>query len=230
MAKRGKFNITKQEIIQVGTKMFLEKGYSNTSCKAIADELDLSTGNITFYFQTKEHLLAVLVDMLCDFQWKLIEKSIEEGETALMSYCLEFAARTAICEENEIVRDFFLSSYSHTVPLEIIRKKDSEKARRVFDGFCADRSEKAFLESELLVSGIEYATLMKTDDLLPLDIRIAGALHSIMLIYEVPEEIRLAKIQKVLEIDYRQLGRKIFKEFIQYIDEVTELSFEEAKI
>lgn len=227
---RHKLNVTKQEIIQVGTKMFLEKGYSHTSCKAIADELDLSTGNITFYFQTKEHLLAVLVDMLCDFQWKLIEKFIEEGETALMSYCLEFAARTAICEENEIVRDFFLSSYSHAIPLEIIRKKDSEKARRVFGAFCPDRSEKAFLESEVLVSGIEYATLMKTDNVLPLDIRIAGALHSIMLIYEVPEETRLAKIQKVLDLDYRQLGRNIFKEFIQYIDEVTELSFEEAKI
>ena len=64
---------TKYEIIQVASEFFLENGYSVTSPKAIADELQISTGNITYYFPTKEHLLAVIVEMLCDFQWKLFE-------------------------------------------------------------------------------------------------------------------------------------------------------------
>ena len=64
---------TKYEIIQVASEFFMSVGYSNTSPKMIAEELGLSTGNITYYFPTKEHLLAVVVEMLCDFQWRMLE-------------------------------------------------------------------------------------------------------------------------------------------------------------
>lgn len=230
MAKKHKLNITKQEIIQTGTKMFLERGFTKTSCKALADELDLSTGNITFYFPTKEHLLAVLVEMLCEFQWKMMEKAVEDGKSSLMALCLELTAMAAICEENEIVKDFYISSYSHPQTLAIIRKNDVEKAKSVFGEICPNRTHEEFVESEIIVSGIEYATLMTTDVTTPLELRIAGALHSIMLIYNVPEEIREMKISKVLAMDYREIGRRIFNEFVTYIDEVTELALEEAKI
>ena len=62
-----KIKTTKQDIIRCGTKLFLEKGYSATSPKHIVDAMDIGTGNLTYYFPTKEHLLAVLADMLCDF-------------------------------------------------------------------------------------------------------------------------------------------------------------------
>lgn len=71
MARR-RLNTTKFEIIQTATRMFLEKGYTATSIKAIANALDMSTGHLTFYFPTKEHLLAELVDLLCNFQWEQV--------------------------------------------------------------------------------------------------------------------------------------------------------------
>ena len=80
--------------------MFLERGYTDTSIKAISDQLGISTGNLTFYFPAKEHLLAVLVEMLCDFQWKLMERNVDEGNSSLMAMCLELPAMAAICEEN----------------------------------------------------------------------------------------------------------------------------------
>ena len=36
----------------------------------VAKALNMSPGNLTFHYPTKEHLLAVLTDMLCHFQWK----------------------------------------------------------------------------------------------------------------------------------------------------------------
>ena len=70
MAHINKTMLTKLEIIRVATRKFLEQGYSNTSIKAICDELEKSTGNLTFHFPTKEHLLAELTQMLCHFQQK----------------------------------------------------------------------------------------------------------------------------------------------------------------
>ena len=62
---RNKADTTKREILDVAMRMFLERGYSNTSIKAISDELDISTGNLTFHYPTKEHLLAKLAGLLC---------------------------------------------------------------------------------------------------------------------------------------------------------------------
>ena len=66
---------TRLQIIQLAAKLFIEEGYSNTSFSKIAKTLDLSTGNITFYFKSKEYLLAQLVAELVDFQRLLIEQA-----------------------------------------------------------------------------------------------------------------------------------------------------------
>ena len=227
MARRRKINTTKIEIVQTATKMFLERGYSETSVKAICDELDISTGNLTFYFPTKEHLLALLVRMLCDYQWKMIEHAADEGNTSLMALCLELTAMAASCEESEIAKDFYLSAYTHPMTLDIIRRNDMEKAVKVFGReYCSNWKENNFREAELLVSGIEYATMMTTESSAPLDVRIAGAIGAVMLIYNVPEDVRRMKIDKVLSTDYRGLGRRILREFVEYTEGLDEDALE----
>ena len=210
---------TKQEIIKVGTQMFLEEGFTKTTVAKIAKELDISPGNLTFHFPTKEHLLSVLVEELCRFQWKVIERYVEDGKTSLLAVCLEFSAMVAICEENKIAKDFFISAYNQPMTLEIIRKNDAERAKKIFGIYCQNWEDEHYEEAETLVSGIEYATLMTTESSQNLEVRIAGALNAIMSIYNVPEEIRKIKINKVLTIDYKETGRKILKEFFEYISE-----------
>jgi len=223
---RGKANITKLEIIEVATRMFLEKGFTHTSAKAVSDELGISTGNLTFHFPTKEHLLTVLVEMLCEFQRKMMEVAVDEGNSSVMAVCLELTAMAAICEENEIAKDFYLAAYTHHMPLKCIRKSDAERAKQVYAQYCEGWTEAQHIEAEIIVSGIEYATLMSTDDL-PLDARIAGALNAIMMVYGVPEEKRKQKIQKVLAMDYYEIGRRILREFMEYIKEGNEHALEE---
>ncbi len=228
MAHKRKSNTTRLEIIQVATRMFLERGYSKTTVKAIADQLDISSGHLMFYFPTKEHLLAQLVEMLCDFQWKMMQSVVEEGNTSLMAVCLEMATMAAMCEEDEIAKDVYLSAYSNPLTLEIIRKNDAERARIVFSEYCTDWEEWHFAEAEILVSGIEYATLMTTNDSIPLDTRVAGAIKNILTTYNVPEEIRGMKIDKVLALDYRNISKRILKEFKKYVAEVSEQAFEDV--
>ncbi|MBQ3220506.1 MAG: TetR/AcrR family transcriptional regulator [Clostridia bacterium] len=219
-------NTTRLEIIQVALKMFLERGYTNTSAKAICQELGISTGNLTYYFPTKEHILAVLVELLCDFQWKMIEKETDEGYSSLLSLCLELTAMTAICEESAIGKDFYLSAYTHPITLSIIRDNDAKKAKRVFGEYCKNWKDVNYREAEMLVSGIEFATMMPTERSAPLNVRIAGALGAIMMIYNVPEDIRRKKIDKVLAMDYLAIGKKVLSEFIKYTEEATESALE----
>jgi AcrR family transcriptional regulator len=227
MARR-RVNTTRLEIIQVASKMFLERGVTNTTQKAISDEMDISTGNLTYYFPTKEHILAVLVEMLCDFQWEMMEQEVKEGKSSLLAMCLELTAIAAICEASAISKEFYLSAYTQPLTLDIIRKNDAEKAKQVFGEYCKDWTDVNYQEAETLVSGIEYATMMTTESSAPLDVRIAGALNGIMLLYNVPEAIRKQKIEKVLAMDYRAIGKRILSEFIKYIDETTDNALEEV--
>ena len=227
LARINKAKLTRIEILRAATRKILELGYSNTSAKAVADELGMSTGNLTFYFPTKEHILAEMVGMLCDFQWKMMEKEADEGYSSLMAICLELTAMAAMCEENAIIKDFYLAAYSSPMALEIIRKNDAARAKTVFADRCSTWTEEQFAEAEILVSGIEYATLMTTDSSVSVEIRIAGALNNILTIYGVPEDIRRAKIDRVLSMDYLEIGRRIFEGFVQYVEETNEHALEE---
>ena len=75
---------------------------------------------------------------------------------------------------------------------------------------------------EILVSGIEYAVLFASSDSVPLEIRVGGALRTILSIYNVPKEIRDEKIKKVLSMNYQKLGLDTLKKFRQFVDQTTE--------
>lgn len=222
MARIKRENPTRLAIIQVAIELFFEKGFSNTTAAAVCRGADIGTGNLTFYFPTKEHILDVLVTMMCDFQWKLIEDATDEGKSSLLSYCLEVATMVAISEENEQMHDFYVSAYSHPITLENIRANDVEKMRQVFGQFCPDWTEEQFVEAEAIVSGIEYATLMTTKHSASLPVRVEGALDAIMKVFNVPEEIRKMKVQKVLAMDYRAIGRRVLEDFYSYVSQANE--------
>lgn len=226
MSHKRKVNTTKTEIIQTATRMFLQKGFTNTSAKSISEALDISTGNLTFHFPSKEHLLAILVEMLCDFQWKIIERALDEGATSLQAVCLELPAMAAVCAENEIARDFYLSAYTHPMSLEIIRKNDIAKAKHAFGCYCPDWTEEQYMAAETLISGIEYATLIATSSSPPLHTQIMAALDTILTLYQVPGELRKVQLQKVLSMDYHTIGRRILQEFAAYIETENEQALE----
>lgn len=213
---------TKHKIIRVATHMFLEKGYTATSVKMVCDELKISKGNFTFYFPSKEDVLAELVGMLCKFQWKLMGEEADDGISSLLALCFELVTMALACEQNEVAKDFFVSTYQSPVCLAIIQKNDAERAKSVFAEYCSGWTDEQFREAETLVSGIEYATLNAIDEKVQLEARISGALNTIMAIYNVPEEVRKRKIEKALAMDYRSMGERLFNEFKEYVKNLNE--------
>ncbi len=223
-----KSSATKHEILKTAIQLFFENGYSAVSPNVIAKTLNMSTGNLTYYYPTKEHLLAVLVDDLCKYQWKLIEEEAEDGVSSVMAICLELMTMASACESNPVAKDFFISAYQSPMTLKIIRENDTERSKGVYKDYCKGWTDEQFAEAEILVSGIEYATLMSLDEHISLETRIAGALDKILYIYGVPEEIRKLKIKKALSYDYKNIGERIFKEFVEYVHKMNEEMFENS--
>ena len=223
---RKRVKRTRLDIIQCATTMFLEQGYTASTTKLIADTLDIASGNLNYYFPTKEHMLAELVDMLCDYQCVILEREAEEGYSSIMGLCLELTTMAAACETDDAARDFFTSAYTSPLCQTIIRKNDARRAKDVFQEYCPDWTDEQYAETELQVFGIEYATLMNAGNAVKLETRIAGALNTILWLYNIPEEIRKMKIRRVLDMDYRELGERVLKGFKQYVQDTNEQALE----
>ena len=225
MARIDKGALTRLEITSEASRQFLETGYSKTTIASIASALDMSKGNLTFYYKTKEYLLAELVDILCGFHWKQIEKEADDGISSIMAFCLDMTAMAAACEDDEIIRDFFVSAYTSPLCIKVIRKNGQERAKQVFESYRPDWKDEQFEEAALLVSGVEYATLIPTGETAGLETRISGALNIILDIYGIPEETRKLKIQKVFAKDYRRIGKQAITDFKNYVEKSNAQAF-----
>lgn len=222
MARINKSALTKLEIVQESSKQFLQNGYTATSITGISKALGMSPGNLTFYYPSKEHLLAELVDMLCSFQWKRMEEEANEGYSSIMALCLELTTIVSASEDDAAIKDFFLSAYSSPITLAIIRRNNTERAKKVFADYRPDWTDEQFAEAAVLCSGIEYATLMTAGNPVALETRISGALNNIMGIFGIPEETRNMKIRKVFSIDHKRLGKRVLQEFRDYVEQANE--------
>ncbi len=227
MARIDKGALTKIEIIGEASKQFLEHGYSNTTVSSIAKGLGMSPGNLTFHYPTKEHLLTELVGMLCKFQWELMKREANEGVSSIMAICLELTTMLSASEDDEVIKDFFIASYSSPLCLDLIRRNDTQRAKTVFADYCPNWTDAQYAEAEMFVSGIEYATLMTAGDPIPLEAKITGALNNILSIYGIPEETRKIKLEKVFAMDYRNLGKRVRMAFKEFVKNSNEKAFRE---
>ena len=160
--------------------------------------------------------------MLCEFQQKMIGYEADKGLDSIMSICIELMTVAAACEENEAARDFFISSFQSPICLKQLRNNHVERAKKIFAELCKDWSHEQFVEAEILVQGIDYATIISDKSSVPLKTRISGALNLVMCIYNVPEEIRRERIAEVLAMDCRGLGKRVLTEFKAYVEKMNQ--------
>ena len=172
-------------------------------------------------------MLATLVQMMIDFQWKEMEAQTDEGASSLLAYCLELTTLVAISEEFLQMQDFLFAAYTHSMTLSLIQANDVEKIKRVFADYTYGWDEEMFIETETLISGIEYASLVHTESIASTPKRIEGALNTILSMFDIPRDVRKAKIEKVLSMDYRAIGRKVYEGFKKYVTDTNEHALEE---
>ncbi len=221
MRQKGTTN-TKYEILYLATKFFLEKGYTNSYVTTMAKELQISTGNLTFWFPTKEHILAELVRELFAFQWEM-----EEQRDELLAYLYELVLIAFVCEENPNIKDLILAVYTHSMSMAIVREYDTKRAKIIFDKYCPEWTDTDYVLAENVVSGIEYAMLItENTENITFEQRVTSALDTIMKVYEVPMEYRKQLIADVMSMDYRRKGSSVFETFSSFVKEKMKENYE----
>lgn len=206
------------EIIKTASEFFFTVGFSKTSPQMIAKKMNISTGSITHYFPSKEHLLCVIVEMLCDFQWKMFGSSSEHGYGSIASVCMEMMTVATGCEESEIARDFFSAAFESEMCRNYLRCNHVKRAKQIFIKECEGWTDQQFEQAELMVMGLQYSTIVANDADIPLKIKIAGALDRVLDIYRVDETVRRREIENIMQMDYRVISNQVLSEFIAFVN------------
>ena len=68
----------KQDLLNIAYRMFIEKGYENTSVDDIIIEAGIAKGTYYYYFESKEATLEAVIEMM-------IEKAENVAKAALMN-------------------------------------------------------------------------------------------------------------------------------------------------
>src|SRR5882672_7521685 len=71
---------TRDQIVQAADRLFYQKGYEYTSFSNISDAVEISRGNVTFYFKTKDEILEAVIDLRLDRTQRMLNQWEADGE------------------------------------------------------------------------------------------------------------------------------------------------------
>jgi len=83
--RRARGEQTRQLILETALRLFRERGYAETTMRAIAKEADVAVGNAYYYFDSKEHLIQGFYDRS--------QKALRDASVPILANEPDFAAR-----------------------------------------------------------------------------------------------------------------------------------------
>src|SRR5262245_961566 len=133
---------TRSQILETALKLFSERGYEETTMRAIAEEAGVALGNTYYYFRSKEHLIRGFYERLLERHQETC-KAILESEKTLKGRL--FAIMRQILTNMEPYHQFagvlFRSAADPQSPLnpfsaesEVVRKESIEWFAEVLKG------------------------------------------------------------------------------------------------
>ena len=132
-----------------------------------------------------------------------------ESEDPLLVYGIETAMQLNIAEQNEALRDLYVTAYSLPNTSEYIYQNTAKKLYHLFRNYMPQASESDFYELDIATSGIMRGYMARKCDIyFTLETKIRRQLQCCMGIFGIPEEKINAVIEKVLSMDLDGMAKK----------------------
>ena len=214
---------TEKTIIRSATRLFLQNGFSKTTLKMIADDTGIRQGTLCYHFHTKEDMLYLLIQELMDFHGDMVEQAEKETGDLLFSYAAEVTAQLVLCEVDERAYDLYYSAYSHPGTLALIKDWSAGKNYQIFKDRLPDWTEADFARVEHVASAIEFAAFTAPcDRYFTIKDKARLVLDSLLKLYEVEKEERVALVERILAVDFLAVGKEMFEKFVRKLDNTIE--------
>lgn len=212
-------NKTRTLILHSATKLFMERGYTNTRIKDIAEDSKVGYNEIFRLYKDKDTLLSQLIDLVIEHQFEFSNNFLKDKTNDLLYiYAFESTLQLYIAESSENLREMYKESYSLPNTSHKVYEYITKKLEKVFKEYLPEYETKDFYELEIATAGIMRGFITNPCNMyFTMDRKIKRFLKTILKIYEVPKE----KIQEVItfieSFEMPKLANEVINTLYDYI-------------
>lgn len=217
---KQKYNEHKYQILISAMKLFLEKGYLQTTVIDIAKEAGVDKNTVFYVFKDKETLLSMIVKHVVDCQFNVVKGVLKENtDNKLYLYAVESSLQLYMAESSEHLREMYNVSYSLIKPATVIYETVTKKLSDIFKDYNPTFEMKDFYELELAVSGIMRSFMtVPCDNYLTIDNKIKRFLQTVFLIFNIPSKEMEKTLDFAKKIDYINLIKQTKRELQGFVE------------
>lgn len=210
----------KTRVLYVSAKLFLEKGYTETSLREISAAADINIGSLINVFRSKENILCDLVKYVLEGQFKVAAEFLKDKtDDKILFYAAETALQLHMAESGEHVRDLYSAAYSMPYTTEIIQHTITGKLEDIFGEHLPHLETKDFYELEIASGGIMRGFMTVPCDMyFTMERKVKRFLESTFLVYRVPDEKINEAIEFVSQFDFEKLAAETIDGMLAYLE------------
>ncbi len=198
----------KNQIILASARSFLERGYTESTLRGIADAARVNIGSLINIFGTKEEILCEILGFVIEKQFSATAELLRGvTDDKLFIYAAETVLQLHIVEMNENLRDVYSMAYSLPKSSRIIQHQITEKLEVIFKDYLPDYETKDFYKLEIATGGIMRGFMTIPCDMwFTMDQKVRSFLETTLLIYQVPKEKIADTIAFVEQFDFAKIA------------------------
>lgn len=201
---------TRNKILTVCVRLFLEQGYKNTTITQITEESGISRGSFQNFFPTKDAVLLDLVKTMFGGQFGAARSIVGDNLQPVYIYAVETAIQLTLTELNESLREIYIEAYTVPNIAEYIFLQTTAELKQIFGGNFPEYTECDFYEIEIGTSGLMRNYMAKKCDIhFPLEHKVNRFLSAAMRVYNVSEEDREKVLAFVATLDLKTISTEV---------------------
>ena len=206
----------KKRILAVCVKLFLEKGYRQTTLSEINEKADVSYSQFQNIFRAKDGVLTELVEFMFENQFAMARNAVGVKLPPVYVYAVETAMQITLTELNENLREIYIEAYTQKEASEYIFRETAKELYRIFGPYQPELTPRDFYDTEIGSAGIMRGYMAHPcDENLTLEKKLRLFLTMSLRAYNVPKEETEQVIRFVEELDIRAISERVMQELFK---------------
>ena len=209
--------------MHAAARLFLEKGYTETTLRELSSVSGVNYGSLTFAFRSKENILSELVGLVLDSQFEFTERLLSGmTDDKILLYATETTLQLYMAESSEHMRELYSLAYSQRAASDVIYNKITSKLSYIFKEQYPDFSKGEFYEKELASAGIMRSYMTRPCGIyFTMERKVRAFLENTLLLYEIPRERIESTIKFVGQFDFEKLSEELIAGMLEYLEKRT---------
>lgn len=210
----------RSRVLHAAAKLFLDKGYVNSTMKEISSLAGVNYGSMMFAFRSKEEILSELVGIVLDGQFESTARLlVGKTEDKILFYAAETTLQLYMAESSEHIRELYTLSYSQSASSNIIYEKITVKLAEIFKEQYPNYTQGEFYEKELASAGVMRNYMTRPCGIyFTMDRKVRAFLENTFLLYEIPREKISEAIEFVSQFDWKRIARDVIDNMLAYFE------------